>query len=181
MLSFYPICRNLAREIDSPGCDAYMRQFIKSLLFQIMAYRLYSVKPIFNTLRPRQDGRNFSDDIFKCIFLNENTSISIDISLKFVPRGRINNIPALVQIMAWRRSGDKPLSEPMMASLLTHICVARPQWVNLMLTHCPLERKERTSGKLNPNTTIFIQRKFLIIVSKMETILSHLQCHNLSH
>ena len=32
--------------------------------------------------------------------------------------------------MAWRRPGDKPLSEPMMASLLTHICVTRPQWVN---------------------------------------------------
>ena len=32
--------------------------------------------------------------------------------------------------MAWRRSGDKPLSEPMMVSLLTHICVTRPQWVN---------------------------------------------------
>ena len=37
---------------------------------------------------------------------------------------------ALVQIMAWRRPGDKPLSEPMMVSLLTHICVTRPQWVN---------------------------------------------------
>ena len=59
-----------------------------------------------------KNGRYFSDDIFKCIFLNENTSISIDISLKFVPEGRINNIQALVQIMAWRRLGDKPLSEP---------------------------------------------------------------------
>ena len=25
-----------------------------------------------NTLSPRQDGRHFPDDIFKCIFLNEN-------------------------------------------------------------------------------------------------------------
>ena len=83
-----------------------------------------------NTLRPRQNGRHFPDDMFKCIFLNENTSISINISLKFVPDGRINNIPALVQIMAWRRTGDKPLSEPMMVSLPTHICVTRPQWVN---------------------------------------------------
>ena len=41
--------------------------------------------------------------------------------MKFVPKGSINNIPALVQIMAWRRSGDKPLSEPMMVSLQTHI------------------------------------------------------------
>ena len=31
--------------------------------------------------------------------------------------------------MAWRRSGDKPLSEPMMVRLPTHICVTRPQWV----------------------------------------------------
>ena len=81
----------------------------------------------FNTLRPRQNGRHFPDDIFKCIFLNENVRISIKISLKFVPKGPINNIPALVQIMAWRRPGDKPLSEPMMVSLLTHICVNRPQ------------------------------------------------------
>ena len=83
-----------------------------------------------NTLRPRQNGRHFADDIFKCIFLNENVWISIKISLKFAPKGPINIIPALVQIMAWRRLGDKPLSEPMIVCLTTHICVTRPQWVN---------------------------------------------------
>ena len=57
----------------------------------------------FNTLRPRQNGRRFADDTFKRIFLNENVRISIKISLKFVPKGPINNNPALVQIMAWRR------------------------------------------------------------------------------
>ena len=56
-------------------------------------------------------------------------------SLKFVPKVRINNIPSLVQIMAWRRPGDKPLSEPMMVSLLTQICVTRPQWVK-SFAHC---------------------------------------------
>ena len=85
-----------------------------------------------NTLRPRQNGCHFADDIFKCIFLNENVRISIKISLKFVPKDPINNIPALVQIMTWRRPGDKPLSEPTMASLLTHICVSQPQWVKDM-------------------------------------------------
>ena len=85
-----------------------------------------------NTLRPRQNGRHFADDTFKCIFLNETFRISIKISLKFVPKDPINNIPALVQIMTWRRSGDKPLSEPMMVSLPTHICVTQPQWVNQM-------------------------------------------------
>ena len=84
------------------------------------SYRYY-------TLRPRQNGRRFTDDTFKRIFLNENVRISIKISLKFVPKGPINNNPSLVQIMAWCRSGDKPLSEPMIVSLTTHICVTRPQ------------------------------------------------------
>ena len=78
-----------------------------------------------NTLRPRQDGRDLADDIFKCIFINENFGISLKISLKFVPKVRINNIPALVQIMAWCRPGDRPLPEPVMVRLPTHICVTR--------------------------------------------------------
>ena len=84
---------------------------------------------LLNTLRTRQNGRHFTDDIFKRIFLYENIGISIKILLKFVPNDPINNIPALVQIMAWRRPGDKPLSETMLVILLTHICVTRPQWV----------------------------------------------------
>ena len=63
-----------------------------------------------NTLKPRQNGRHFPDDIFKCIFLNENIWTLIEISPEFVPKGPINNIPALVQIMAWHRPDDKPLS-----------------------------------------------------------------------
>ena len=82
-----------------------------------------------NSLRPRQNGRHFADDIFKHIFCNENVWIPIKISLKFVPKGPINNIPSLVQIMAWRRPGDKPLSEPIMVRFPMHICVTRPQWV----------------------------------------------------
>ena len=71
--------------------------------------------PRFNTWRPRQNGRHFPDDIFKRIFLNENCCILMNTSLKCVPHGPINNIPSFVQIMGWRRSGDKPLPEPMMA------------------------------------------------------------------
>ena len=71
-----------------------------------------------------------ADYIFKCIFLNGNGRISIQISLKFVPRSTIDNKEALGQVMAWRRPGDKPLSEPMMVNLLMHIYVTRPQWVN---------------------------------------------------
>ena len=66
--------------------------------------------------RPRQNGRHFADNY------NKKVWILLKVSWKFVPKVWINNIPALVQIMAWRR--------PMMVSLPTHICVTRPQWVN---------------------------------------------------
>ena len=64
---------------------------------------------IINTLRPRQNGRHFADDTFKYIFLNGNVIISAKISLKFVLKGPINNIPALV------------------VRSTTHICVTQPQ------------------------------------------------------
>ena len=68
---------------------------------------------------------------FNCVFLNEDVWISIKISLNFVTctKGSVYNNPSLVQMMACRRPGDKPLSEPMMVNLLTHICAPRPQWV----------------------------------------------------
>ena len=79
--------------------------------------------------------------LWNAFFFNENTRISIKVSLKFVPKGPINNIPALVQIMDWRWSGGKPLSEPMMISLLTHICVTRPQWVKALFCNVFCVRK----------------------------------------
>ena len=94
----------------------------------LIVFAMYGVVCV-NSLRPRQNRRHFADDIFKCNFLNENVWILIKISLKFVPKGTINNIPTLLQIMAWRRPGDKPLSEPMLVRIPTHICVTRPQWV----------------------------------------------------
>ena len=102
------------------GCNVWMIWVITGLPHQ----------RTINTLKPRRN-EHFADDVFKRIFFNENVWILIKISLKVVPKGPIDNIPALVQIMACRRSGDKPLSEPMMVSLPRHICVTRPQW----LTH----------------------------------------------
>ena len=96
----------------------------------IFGVKAWSMFYVFNTLRLGQDGRHFTDDIFKCIFLNENIWISLQISLEFVLKVRIDNIPALVQIMAWCWQGDKPLYGTMMISLSTHKCVTRPQWVN---------------------------------------------------
>ena len=102
-------------------CASYLLAFAATLSRQVL----------INRLRPGRNGRHFPDNIFKCIFLNENVWFSIKFSLKFVPNGPTNHIPALVQIMAWRRSGDKSLSEPMVISLLTNIFVIRPQWVNV--------------------------------------------------
>ena len=94
-----------------------------------------------NTWRPRQNGRHFADDIFKCILLDENVWISIYISLKFV---QIKDIPALVPIMAWRWPGNKPLSKPTVLRLPMHICVTRPHWNNIRcqkLKHLFIEYK----------------------------------------
>ena len=57
----------------------------------------------------------FADDIFICIFMKEKFCILIKISLKFLLKCPIDNNTALVQIMAWRRSADKPSSEPILS------------------------------------------------------------------
>ena len=72
--------------------------------------------PEGNALGARQNGRHFLDDILKRIFLNENVRISMNMSLKFVPKGPINDILALVQIMTWCRPGNKPFSELMVVN-----------------------------------------------------------------
>ena len=69
---------------------------------------------VLNSAPPGQNGRHFKDDIFRCIFVNEKFYNLIKFSLKFVPKGSIDDNPALVQVMAWRRMGDKPLSELML-------------------------------------------------------------------
>ena len=64
---------------------------------------------------PGQNGHHFAN-IFTCIFKDEKFFfISMQMSNKFVTKGLIDNIPALVQIMAWRGTGDKPLFEQMLA------------------------------------------------------------------
>ena len=63
-------------------------------------------------------ANTFADDIFKHIFLNENDRISIQISLKFVPRGSNDYKSAFVQVMAWHQTGDKPLPEQMLTQFI---------------------------------------------------------------
>ena len=65
-------------------------------------------------MKPEQNGWHLTDDTFKHILLNKNYCILIEISLKFVPKGPIDNNSALVEVMAWCRTGTKSLPQPMM-------------------------------------------------------------------
>ena len=96
--------------------------------------KVFSLLSAFYSSPPGQNGRHFADDIFRCIFMNEKLHILIEISLKFTHKGPIDNNPALVYIMAWRRIGDKPLSEPMLKDSLTHICDTKGRWVKTHLS-----------------------------------------------
>ena len=84
-----------------------------------------------DSFSPGQNGRHLPEDIIKCVYMNEKLYISIHISLKFVHKGPIDNIPALVQIMAWRRPGDKPLSEPMLTQITYAYMWHLGRWVKL--------------------------------------------------
>ena len=79
--------------------------------------------------------------------------ISIKIWLKFGPRGQINNNPALGQVMAWRRPGDKPLSEPMMVRLYASL---GPN----VLTSCQMNPWEQMSVHVQQTSTLKIEWKW---------------------
>ena len=95
-------CRNFCKDktVSSPSClyNSYFCLFLDHFAFiNISGYQCETVqygKEWFNTLRPRQNGCHFADDTFKSIFMNENATLLIEISLKFFPKGPINNIPA---------------------------------------------------------------------------------------
>ena len=80
-------------------------------------YMTDGVRNMLNTLSPRQHGCYCPDDMFKCIFLNKKSWTWNTIWLQFVPKGPVDNNKALVQVMVWRRTGDKSFSELMTASI----------------------------------------------------------------
>ena len=84
-------------------------------------YRFVNIDSV-NTWRMRQNGSHFADDIFKCIFLNEN----VWVSLKFVPKVQINHIPTLVQMMAWHWPDD----------VIVHWCIYASLGFNELNSHC---------------------------------------------
>ena len=108
-------------------------------------------------LRPKQNGCSLADIIFKCILLNENCCILIQIPLKFAPEVPINNKPALVQITAWHQRGAKPLSDQCWPSLLTdimHIYITHPWWVNQQVMSDPHSEKLINEARVPPTCTL---------------------------
>ena len=108
-----------------PGSNEFRKLYCASPVRKVAGHRLEDqlLREILMTikhpwqpakLRLRGKWPPFPDNIFKCIFLNENVKILIKISLKFVPKGPVTDIPALVQMMAWCHPGNKPLSKPML-------------------------------------------------------------------
>ena len=104
--SVFLLMRNLTENVLS--CLENVVCIVATILFRVLCVKC------LDSFSPGQNGCRFTDNIFKCIFMNENFCISIRISPKFAPKGPIDKKSALVQVMAWRRTGDKPLPEPML-------------------------------------------------------------------
>ena len=96
--------KSISRNIDGPFTVTYMYMRLQASMY---------LPTEAETKWPPFAGRHF-----QMHFREWKSMKSIKISLKFVPKGPIRTIPALFQIMAWRRPGDKPLSEPMMAHFI---------------------------------------------------------------
>ena len=108
---------NLKMKYPLPNDSNFVQADVLKQICYSIAHVLYKSIIMFpqlvNPSLPKQNSHCFADDIFKYIFKKEKFCTSILISLKCVPLDLIDNKSALVQVMAWRRTGDKPLPEPM--------------------------------------------------------------------
>ena len=135
-----------------------------------------------NTLRLRQNGCHFANDSLKCIFVNENVWILIKISLKLAPKSPINNIIALVLIIAWCQLGDKPLSELLLVRLLTHIYASLSlNELRMMLSWCQYE--DKNIMQMNMVIISFLSRHFRCCAKPWGCLLPWplLSCHWCRH
>ena len=137
----------------------------------ILTWSIFSQTPIahqwgLDTMRPRQ---HFANDIFK---LNENVWIFIKISLKSVPMNPVENMVALVQIMAWHCTGNKPLSEPMEVRLPMHMSLGLNElidwltnWLDLTWFsdsfYSPKQKSQRRVVKMATSHTILESGQYL--------------------
>ena len=123
-------CNDMLGDIEAINCEsACCRPYMVSLWLctrTTMANDMW----FHNSSPSEKSGHLFADNIFRCILTNDKLCILIKISLKFVPKGPIDNNQALVQIMAWRQIGDKPLSEPMLTRFTDTYMVPKGRWDN---------------------------------------------------
>ena len=128
---------NLSRVVTGPpvSISVDIKYQYKIYNFDCYTFSYYAhsfiVFCMFQHIEAETERLIFSRRHFQIYFLNDNVWIYINISLKSIPNGPINNIPSLVQIMAWSRSDGWPLFEPLMVWLSMHIYVTRPQWIKL--------------------------------------------------
>ena len=91
-----------------------MSHSAQNMIYVLLAKGKWFQQPRLTTSPPGQMATIVADDNLKCILLNENKKIPNRISLKFVPGSPIDNKPTLLQVMAWRRTGAKPIPEPIL-------------------------------------------------------------------
>ena len=120
------ICALISMFIQLISCSKRYQWFEVSFRNQItlskMVAEISGDISAINSSLPGQNGGHFSNDIFKCIFVNKKFYILIWIPLKFVPKVPIGNKSTLVQVMAWRQIDDKPLPEPVLTQF-TDVCI----------------------------------------------------------
>ena len=85
-----------------------------------------SLGPMSYLISPGQNGRHFADHIFRCIFINEKFWLGIHWCLF------LRSNWALVQVMAWRRTGVKPIPEPMLAQFTDAYMRHKGRWVDML-------------------------------------------------
>ena len=131
------IARRTWRNFMKISVSFYAHVFVLEYANVVVAYTCvfqHCNRPSLRCLQPAHWGRDKMAAISQKTFLNASPWMKMyEFRLRlhwslFLGGGPNNNFPALVQIMAWRRPGDKAWSELMMVSLLMHICVTRPQW-----------------------------------------------------
>ena len=118
----------LILKIDTPNINMCQIGYVLDSMISLNVLYTITFTCITHWGRDKMDA--ISQKTFSCaISWMKMYEFRLKFHLECFPKGPINNIPSLVQIMVWRRPGDKPLSEAMMVDLPTHVCVTRPQWV----------------------------------------------------
>ena len=113
---------------------------------------------------PGQNGCRFPDDRFKWIVMDGNFCTLIRIPLKFVPKGPVDSKSALVHVMAWCRTGDEPLHEPMLTKFTdAYICGTMGRWVLILARDSKDDPSIWRSGSALGRYLIFIDLRVFAI------------------